>query len=233
MIWAIVIGVIVIACVMELGSKERDTSNHHQRSQSNNEQGLGAVINEGLQTFNAGLTRINKDLELNNQASNFLHDFIVDNMIAVKHYESYAELTKILGRDCTVDEAKNTTLQKLEYNLHQTFKEINSLFVDETELSNPPIKFNKVQKSAGTDESFNFEPLKNKRFYYFNVSSLRGVELELSIKIQNKVSETLDSTKYDLKGIYRRLNDAQKILFDKLLKDLGEYDIFHHIVDDK
>ncbi len=230
MFWVvIVILFFLIMGVMELGEKEK-SSYKSQNSQSYREtkSELGRSINEGLATFNAGLKKFNEELKIKNQATELLSDFYVKNRTVVVHYEclvKYVEMTEKYSRNVKVTSVRDF--------LDESEKLLNSFSEDNSSFSSKGILLNNGYLPAVKKTTDFISPLEDRNFEHYEkpmLGSFNKNNEELKTALLEKIMEIIDERKSDLQRLFRRISYCNsKILFDGLLEDLGEKELFYRL----
>ena len=232
MFWVvIVIMFLLFMGVMELGEKEK-SSYKSQNSQSYTEtkSELGRSINEGLSTFNAGLKKFNDELKLKNQATELLSDFYVKNRTVVVHFEylvKYVEMTEQHSRNVKVTSVKDF--------LEESEKLLNSISENNTASLAQSISLNNGHLPSKKKTSDFITPLGDRNLEHYEkpmLGSFNKNNEELKTALLEKIIEIIDERKSDLERLFRRISYGNsKILFDGLLEDLGEKELFFSLLD--
>lgn len=232
MFWVIAILVLLVLGVMGIGDKEKSVhrgSSSQSYTQTKSE--LGRSISEGLATFNAGLKKINDELQLRNQVSELLIDFSVKNRTAVLHYEclvKYVEMTEKFADNFKVTSVKSF-IEKRDKYLSSLYESLDMEKPDRISI------FNKHVPKVKDDESGFISSIEDKNPEHYDKPVIGAFDRSneaLKTVLLEKIMEIIDERKSDLRDLYRAVSYGDsKALFDGLLDDLNEKELFYHLID--
>lgn len=232
MFWVVIIILFfLIMGVMELGEKEKSSyKSKNSQSYRETKSELGRSINESLATFNAGLKKFNEELKIKNQATELLSDFYVKNRTVVVHFEclvKYVEMTEKYSRNVKVASVRDL--------LDESEKLLNSFSENNSSSSVKSISLNNGHLPSKKKTTDFISPLEDRNFEHYEkpmLGSFNKNNEELKTALLEKIIEIIDERKSDLERLFRSISYGNsKILFDGLLEDLGEKELFYSLLD--
>ncbi len=216
--WIIAIVFFLICGVMEQGEKERSvTDRKFNQPKSKDSEGMAAVMADGLRTFDAGIRRVNRDLELKAQAGEILRAFAKQNQDAVNHF-------KLCSMAVFAEKTYKNFLGNRQYSQDLVFDHEHKT----NHLSSLYSNFDEQFMLTGSSQ---IKPFGNNKFFIFDFSSIAHERNpELLCKIHEKIKDILDNTKDELIQIkhdvsFNKCQDEYYALLDKF----GEKDLFNQI----
>ena len=223
---------ILIMGVMETGEKERKekkSSNNHKYRETKSE--LSRCISEGFATFNAGLKKFNDELQLKNLANELLSDFYIKNRTAVSHFEflvKYVEMTEKYSKNSNVTSVKDFIEEKE--------KLLSTLLECPPPSSSRNMTIN-IENERAKDNNTNFiSPIKDRNPEHYDKPALGPYnknDEQLKTILIEKTMEIIDERKSALHSLHINVSFGKsKVLFDGLLDDLGEKELFYRLLDD-
>ena len=223
---------ILIMGVMETGEKERKekkSSDSHRYRETKSE--LSRSLSEGFATFNAGLKKINDELQLKNQANELLSDFYEKNRTAVSHFKFlviFVEMTEKYYQNSNVTSVKDFIEER---------EKLLSIILDRpTPFSSHSMSIN-IESERAKDNNTNFiSPIKDRNPEHYDKPALapynKNNEQLKTIQIE-KTMEIIDERKSDLHSLHINVSFGKsKVLFDGLLDYLGEKELFYRLLDE-
>lgn len=216
---------------MELGEKEKSSyKSKNSQSYRETKSELGRSINEGLATFNAGLKKFNEELKIKNQATELLSDFYVKNRTVVVHFEylvNYVEMTEKYSRNVKVTSVRDF--------LDESEKLLNSFSENNSSSSSKGILLNNGYLPAVKKTTDFISQLEDRNFEHYEkpmLGSFNKNNEALKTALIEQIMEIIDDRKSDLQRLFRRISYGNsKMLFDGLLEDLGEKELFYSLLD--
>ena len=232
MFWiVIVILILLVVSVMEVGEKEKTvqkSDNNQDYTQTKSE--LARSISEGCAVFNAGLKKINDELKLKNQASELLCDFTVKNRTAVIHFKylaKYVEMTIRYSRNIN-----GTSVKDFIEETEMLFKRIPD---SRDSSSSDKTTSNKGKLFMEKNGTGFITPLDDKNVEHYEKPMLGAFNInneDLKRILLEKTMEIIDDRKSDLQALFPEVSSGQsKALFDGLLENLGEKELFYRLLD--
>ena len=180
---------------------------------------LNLEIREGLNSLNSELKEYNHKSSLKLQALDILKDFRLSNIKAVEHFKNLAEYAETEAKMCKILNVKIEDFDSYEKLYSFSMNKYDS-FVEAI-----------VSPSQTKEREHSLLPvLKEKTFFTVDPNYRCIQDIELRTIVLEIVEERLKETKRELKHLLYFHNNGAKYIFDLILSDLKEKELFYHIV---